>query len=165
MGPQLRWPRRAGRAAGHARSHVSPSEIAFLAVGLILGAGVGAAVVEALRARPAPARQVRITVSPNSIGARGGHTLSEATPTATREAVPGSPADGGWTDDHDDPADSPLGASPETSVPEAPGRTPVPSMPTGLPAGAVGVPVQGETSIPVGPGAMTLARHEADPDH
>ena len=56
---------------------MSPSEIAFLAVGLVLGAGVGAAVVEALRARPAPNRQVRITVSPNSIGPRGGYTLSE----------------------------------------------------------------------------------------
>jgi hypothetical protein len=143
---------------------VSPSEIAFLAVGLILGAGVGAAVVEALRARPAPARQVRITVSPNSIGPRGGQTLSEATPTATREAVPGSPADGGWTDDRDDSAESPRGLAPETAVRGAPGRTPVPSMPTGLPAGAVAVPVEGASSIPVGPGAMTMARREGGPD-
>ncbi len=75
---------------------MSPSEIAFLAVGLILGAGVGAAVVEALRARPAPGGQVRVTVSPNSIGARGGHTLSEATPSTARGPVPGSPTDGGW---------------------------------------------------------------------
>ena len=143
---------------------MSPSEIAFLAVGLILGAGVGAAVVEALRARPAPGRQVRITVSPNSIGTRGGHTLSEATPSATRGPVPGSPADGGWTDDHADSAGGPGASLPETAVPGAPDRTPVPSTPASIPAGAVAVPVQGATSIPVGPGAMTLARHVPGPD-
>ena len=146
---------------------MSPSEIAFLAVGLILGAGVGAAVVEALRARPAPGGQVRVTVSPNSIGSRGGHTLSEAAPSTTRGPVPGSPADGGWADDHDDRGDRPVTPAPGTAVPGTPGRTPVPSTPTGVPAGAVAVPVQGAASIPVGPGATTMARQGPaadDPD-
>jgi hypothetical protein len=143
---------------------VSPSEIAFLAVGLILGAGVGAAVVEALRARPAPGGQVRVTVSPNSLGARGGHTLSEGTPSPNPGPVPGSPADGAWADDHDDPAGGPPSATPETAPAGVPGRTPVPSTPAGLPAGAVAVPVQGATSIPVGPGAMTMAHNEPGTD-
>jgi len=37
---------------------VSPSEIAFLAIGLIVGAAVGAAIAEGLRARPAPRGEV-----------------------------------------------------------------------------------------------------------
>jgi hypothetical protein len=143
---------------------VSPSEIAFLAIGLILGAGVGAAVVEALRARPKPARQVRITVSPNSIGGRGGHTLSEAMPPTTPGPVAGSPADPGSADDSDAPAGDPVPSMPDMAVPGAPGRTPVPSTPAGIPAGAVAVPVEGASSIPVGPGAMTMVRQETGPD-
>jgi hypothetical protein len=37
-------------------------------------------------------------------------------------------------------------------------------MRAGIPAGAVAVPVQGASSIPVGPGAMTVARQESGPD-
>ena len=33
---------------------MSPSEIAFLALGIVLGAAIGAAIVEAVRSRPAP---------------------------------------------------------------------------------------------------------------
>ena len=46
---------------------MSPSEIAFLALGLVLGAAIGAAIVEAVRSRPAPRREVRVTISPNSL--------------------------------------------------------------------------------------------------
>lgn len=142
---------------------MSPSEIAFLAVGLVLGAGVGAAVAEALRARPAPRRNVRITVSPNSIGPRGGSTLSEATPSTGRGPTPGSPADGGWTDDHD--AVAAPGATTGAAAVDggAADRTPVPSLPASLPAGAVGVPVQGSPSIAVGPGSAALASSQPRP--
>src|SRR5690606_34318620 len=59
-----------------ARRSVSPSEFAFLALGLVLGIAVGAAVAEVFRARPAPRREVRLTVSPNSIAPRGRSTLA-----------------------------------------------------------------------------------------
>ena len=46
---------------------MSPSEIAFLALGIVLGAAIGAAIVEAVRSRPAPRREVRVTIAPNSV--------------------------------------------------------------------------------------------------
>ena len=143
---------------------MSPSEIAFLAVGLILGAGVGAAVAEALRSRPAPGRQVRITISPNSIGPRGRSTLSDATPAADRDAPPGSPTDAGSADEPGGPVDVPGVDLPSTELPAPPARTRVPSSPATLPAGAVGVPVEGGSSVPVGPGSPALATAESGPD-
>jgi len=56
---------------------VTASEFAFLALGLVLGVASGAALVEVLRARPPAAREIRITVAPNSIHARRSTTLAE----------------------------------------------------------------------------------------
>jgi hypothetical protein len=56
---------------------VTASEFAFLALGLVLGVASGAALVEVLRARPPAAREIRITVAPNSIHARRSATLAE----------------------------------------------------------------------------------------
>jgi len=55
---------------------VSPSEIAFLALGIVLGAAIGAAIVEAVRSRPAPRREVRVTIAPNSVNPRRSSTLA-----------------------------------------------------------------------------------------
>lgn len=49
---------------------VSPSEYFFLAAGLVLGIGVGAALTEVLRARPAARREVRVTVAPAAVPGR-----------------------------------------------------------------------------------------------
>ena len=57
---------------------MSPSEIAFLALGIVLGAAIGAAIVEAVRSRPAPRREVRVTIAPNSVTPRRTTTLAVA---------------------------------------------------------------------------------------
>lgn len=75
---------------------MNPTEIAFLALGLVLGAAVGAALLEVVRARPMPRREVRITVSPNSIVPRRSATLASTDPDAGRTTIPGSPDDDGW---------------------------------------------------------------------
>jgi hypothetical protein len=124
---------------------VSPSEIAFLALGIVLGAAIGAAIVEAVRARPAPRREVRITVSPNSITPRRPATLASADPDAGRGTIPGSPDDDGWLERR-------LAGEPTPS----PNRTRVPSGPVTVPAGAVAVPVESPMSAPTrGPAGGT----------
>jgi hypothetical protein len=75
---------------------VNPSETAFLALGLVLGAAIGAAIVEAVRARPAPRREVRVTVVPNSVSPRRSATLADAGSPQGREPIPGSPDDTAW---------------------------------------------------------------------
>ncbi len=65
---------------------MSPSEIAFLALGLVLGAAIGAAIVEAVRSRPAPRREVRVTIAPNSVLPRRNTTLAAAM--AAEDTVP-----------------------------------------------------------------------------
>jgi hypothetical protein len=131
---------------------VSPSEIAFLAIGLIIGAAVGAALAEVLRARPAPRGQVRVTISPNSLGPRRSTTLSDASLAAADGPVPGSPEEGAWGE-RPEPVTTAVPATSPAAPPAAlPVRTPVPSPAAGVPATAVAVPVDAPASVPVGPG-------------
>lgn len=58
---------------------MTAGEFAFLAIGLLLGVGVGSAAIQVFRSRP-PAHQVRVTVAPNSIPSRRSATLSESAP-------------------------------------------------------------------------------------
>ena len=101
---------------------MSPSEIAFLAVGLILGAGVGAAVVEALRARPAPGWPGPRSRSPRT---RSGLAAGTRCPRGRRRRPagpsPDRPPTAAWADDHDDPAGRPPAATPETDGARRPG--------------------------------------------
>ena len=148
-----------------ARSHVSPSEIAFLAVGLILGAGVGAAVVEALRARPAPASPGPDHGLPElDRASRRAHAVRGDAHRRHAVPSPDRPPTAAGRTTTTTPRRGRSRRRPRRPRPARPGRTPVPSMPAGLPAGAVAVPVQGAASIPVGPGAMTMARHGSGPD-
>jgi len=71
---------------------VSATEFSFLALGLVLGTAVGAALIVVFRARPAPRREVRLTVSPNSIPPRRPSTLASADPAVTYVPAPGGPA-------------------------------------------------------------------------
>ena len=75
---------------------MSPSEIAFLALGIVLGAAIGAAIVEAVRSRPAPRREVRVTIAPNSVLPRRSATLAAAVAGASARRMPGSPEDEAW---------------------------------------------------------------------
>ena len=131
---------------------MSPSEIAFLALGLVLGAAIGAAIVEAVRARPAPRREVRITVSPNSIRPRRPVTLASADLDVGTDVIPGSPDDDGWLERR-------LAGEPAPP----PNRTRVPSGPVTLPAGAVGVPVDGPVAAPARGTAGGIGRGVAGP--
>ena len=122
---------------------MTASEFAFLALGLLLGAACGAALVEVLRSRPPSRREIRVTVAPNSIPRRA-TTLAEAE-TADRGPARGGPADRREMDRDmppDDDLDSTLQASAVdpvapvmatfasgagSAVATGPGRTPVPS--------------------------------------
>ena len=103
---------------------MTAAEFAFLALGLLLGVAVGAALVEFLRARP-PSREVRVTVAQDAIPRRSA-TLADDAFTTSAAA---EPARGG-------PADRRIGSdAPPADGPER--RTGVPSP--------VGVPVHNET--------------------
>ena len=122
---------------------MTASEFAFLALGLLLGAACGAALVEVLRSRPSSRREIRVTVAPNSIPRRA-TTLAEGE-TADRGPARGGPADRREMDRDmppDDDLDSTLQASAVdpvapviatfasgagSAIATGPGRTPVPS--------------------------------------
>lgn len=71
---------------------MSANEFAFLALGLLLGLATGAALLGVLRARPTSPRQVRITVTPDSVPRRGPSTLAGLA-LAHGPAAGGGPAD------------------------------------------------------------------------
>ncbi len=73
---------------------MTASEVAFLALGLVLGIASGAALIEVIRARPPVAREVRLTVAPNAIPSRIAATLSDSTnPAGGTEPAVGGPAE------------------------------------------------------------------------
>jgi hypothetical protein len=82
---------------------LTASEVAFLALGLVLGLACGAALIEVFRARPSAAREVRVTVAPNAIHAPFASTLSNptASPVAPGPAAAG-PGDRRWHEPTDD---------------------------------------------------------------
>jgi hypothetical protein len=157
---------------------VTASEFAFLALGLVLGAACGAALVEVLRSRPPSRREVRITVAPNSIPRRAS-TLAESD-TADPGPARGGPADRRWLDrdmlPSDDPDPGPTGSPIDAVVPVVPSvspggataddRTAVPTSASQAPfrlTTTAGLPVAGSaapSSKP--PVAISIAR-EPDP--
>jgi hypothetical protein len=82
---------------------VSPSEIAFLALGLVFGGAAGAAIAQSARMRPAPRRQVRLTIAPNAIPARRSSTVAFPGGLATQGRLPGSPDAGAWPENRPAP--------------------------------------------------------------
>ncbi len=71
---------------------MSASEFAFLALGLVLGLASGAAIVEVLRARPPAPREVRLTLTPDSVPRRPSTLAGPVVPSAIGPAAFG-PAD------------------------------------------------------------------------
>lgn len=144
---------------------MSPSEIAFLAVGIVIGTAVGAAIIEAMRARPAPKRQVRVTISPNSVHARRPATLADPAGDA-RSSIPGSPGDVAWTGAAvlpTPPTPAPASALSAEASEGGVARTRVPSPPVAMPETTVAVPVVREGISPVGPGARAEASRYRSP--
>ncbi len=98
----------------------------FLAFGLILGGALGAAFLAAVRSWPAPRREVRVTISPNSITARRALTLANPSLSREHRPFPGSPDDAAW------PERAPT-SSPSGQAGAAPTAVPAPSMRTRVP--------------------------------
>lgn len=71
---------------------MSANEFAFLALGLLLGLAVGAAVVEVVRSRPSSPHQVRVTVTADSLPRRVPSTLSGLV-AGSADAAANGPAD------------------------------------------------------------------------
>lgn len=120
---------------------MSPSEISFMAMGLVLGAAIGGAFIEAVRDRPVRRREVRLTISPNSIAPRRALTLASADLDRERDMIPGSPGDDGWLERRLAGALGADDVAPATVAPSAPPRTRVPSPPVFVPSTAVAVPM------------------------
>jgi hypothetical protein len=72
---------------------MTASEFSFLALGLILGAVSGAALVELIRARPPTPREVRVTVAHDAIPRRAQTLADDGFVAAGPEPARGGPAD------------------------------------------------------------------------
>jgi hypothetical protein len=128
---------------------VSPSEFAFLALGLMLGVASGAALVEILRSRPPAPREVRLTVAPDAIPRRPAATLSTAAFAGeAAEVARGGPADRRGADRDSPPNDPPPGTpgAPSWPAPLAARMTAGTTGPVAGAAGAlIGMPIHRET--------------------
>ena len=146
---------------------MSSSEIAFLALGLVLGGALGAAFLAAVRSRPARRREIRITIAPNSIGARRAVTLADPIAARDRPSPPGSPDDAAWPDRSAATPRIAAAVRAETPIPASPLRTRVPSIATRVPAGAVAMPVGNGCPVTglggVSPGPRHSMAHDAAP--
>ncbi len=72
---------------------MTASEFSFLALGLILGVVVGAALVELVRARPPSPREVRLTVSHDVLPRRSSTLADDALTASSTQPARGGPAD------------------------------------------------------------------------
>lgn len=103
---------------------MSESEFAFLALGLILGAASGAALVVVLRSRP-PSREIRLTVTHDAVPRRASTLSSDAFATTPTGPAPGGPADRRSVDrDDEPPAVDRRFRAPSAPVAVGPGRGP-----------------------------------------
>ena len=80
---------------------VTQSELAFLALGLLLGLATGAAIVMTLRSRP-PTHDIRVTVTRNAIPRRATTLAADATLGPLFGPAPGGPGDRRSVDRDDD---------------------------------------------------------------
>ena len=78
---------------------MTASEFAFLALGLILGLGSGAALIEVLRARPPAGRGVKVTVAPNAIQSRASTLADPLGLVEPAGPARGGPGDRRWRED------------------------------------------------------------------
>lgn len=124
---------------------MTSSELAFLGLGLFLGAATGAALLLALGSR-LPRREIRVTVTPGAVPRRSETLSQDAFVTSPGEPARGGPADRRWNARDDDRTAG--GAASSTTAPAA--------NPVGLPilpglGGALGR-TPDRTIVPTGPG-------------
>jgi hypothetical protein len=138
---------------------VTAGELAFLALGLVLGVATGAALIEVMRARPPAKREVRVTVAPNSIARRRAATLADVDAYAEPSGpARGGPADRRWVDRDPDEEDLDEGLPAGAPQTAADGRSNGASNGTAVPTGP-GVRDTGAGRDPVG---ISIS-HEPDP--
>ncbi len=125
---------------------MSPSEIGFLALGLVVGITAGALLLIVVRPRSPFRPVVRVTVTPHAMAPRDRLAMGSPRPHRFAAPTPGSP-DAAARRDVPDGLPLPLGRSPEVAAWPADLRTRVPSgasIPAhavGIPAHAVGIPI------------------------
>ncbi|MEA2607158.1 MAG: hypothetical protein QOI00_1915 [Chloroflexota bacterium] len=125
---------------------MTASEFSFLALGLILGAVSGAALVELIRARPPAAREVRLTVAHDAIPRRSTTLADDAFVVAGPEPARGGPADRRLTDE----VGAGFGMDRRTTVRFDGPTRPIPSGPAGSPYMAGAIPISPDpTAAPV----------------
>jgi hypothetical protein len=120
---------------------VTSSELAFLGLGLLLGAATGAALIVVLGSR-SPRREIRVTVTRDALPRRSGTLSQDAFVAAPGAPARGGPADRRWVDRDFPPADT----RPSTGVPvmaPAPATASAPVATRWVPAG-----VQDRTVVP-----------------
>lgn len=133
---------------------MTASELAFLALGLLLGAATGAAIIVVLGSR-SPRREIRVTVTRDALPRRSETLSQDAFVTSSAEPARGGPADRRWFDRDDFSPDPGVAAAfpmtvptnvgrrvaipIETSAGSAPDRTTVPYV-----ANAVGLVLEAE---------------------
>jgi hypothetical protein len=125
---------------------VSVSEFAFLALGLILGAATGAALMVVLRSRP-PRREIRLTVTHDAVPRRVSTLATDAVTSRPSEPAPGGPGDRRQEDrlDRAEPYDRRSGSpSKAATTPSFPDRGGADSRTTVRSAPAVAVAIQPE---------------------
>jgi hypothetical protein len=105
---------------------VTASELAFLALGLLLGAATGAAMIVVLGSR-SPRREIRVTVTRDALRRRSETLSQDAFVTSPAEPARGGPGDRRWSDRHDSTPDSDApGALPMTGPGAGPRRVAIP---------------------------------------
>jgi len=112
---------------------VTASELAFLALGLLLGAAMGAAVIVVFGSRP-NRREIRVTVTRDAVPRRSETLSQDAFVTSPSQPAPGGPGDRRGLDRDLPPADA--GGSP--------------GVPVMAPMGTPGAPKVARDWVPVG---------------
>lgn len=142
------------------------SEFAFLALGLVLGAASGAALVIVLRSRP-PTPEVRVTVSHDAVPRRAATLSSDAFTISATEPARGGPADrrridrpDGSSDESDSSESRVRSAAAAASRPGLMGRTSVPFGPSVTARAVVSIEPERDAALDAlrTPGARAAAR-------
>ena len=132
---------------------MTASELAFLALGLLLGVATGAALLVAVGGRLGR-REILVTVTRDAVRRRSGTLSQDAFVTRPAQPAQGGPGDRRWADrDHDEPAEDDPPARPalpasrpamavERAYTTAMDRTPVPYA-----TGAVGIAVERQSTV------------------
>jgi hypothetical protein len=134
---------------------VTASELAFLGLGLLLGAAMGAALIVALNSR-SPRREIRVTVTRDALPRRSETLSQDAFVTTASEPARGGPGDRRWFDRDLPPADPRAATSVPVMAPRgASGRPEVATESTPLAA-------PDRTSVPYVASSVALAERATD---